>query len=154
MNDPRKYEFFAGNDAQGGPLWTNDFARIKPIAQWRDHMGCVTMTYNAPLKKFLMCVTDGGTTVSRYNTYLLESTTPDMVSAISGSFLPFFVIGGGRGGDPNLSAFLRATHSCRTWWLSPRLMTAFEMVEIRGASSSLMAAPHAPGGPLSPQLLT
>ncbi len=36
-------------------------------------MGCVTMTYNAPLKKFLMCVTDGGTTVSRYNTYLLES---------------------------------------------------------------------------------
>ena len=25
-------------------------------------MGCVTMTYNAPLKKYLMCVTDGGTT--------------------------------------------------------------------------------------------
>ena len=23
-------------------------------------MGCVTMTYNAPLKKYLMCVTDGG----------------------------------------------------------------------------------------------
>jgi hypothetical protein len=36
-------------------------------------MGCVTMTYNAPLKKYLLCVTDGGNTVSRYNTYLLES---------------------------------------------------------------------------------
>jgi hypothetical protein len=36
-------------------------------------MGCVTVTYNAPLKKYLMCVTDGGNTVSRMNTYLLEA---------------------------------------------------------------------------------
>jgi hypothetical protein len=36
-------------------------------------MGCVTMTYNAALRKFLMCVTDGGNTVSRYSTYVLES---------------------------------------------------------------------------------
>ncbi len=42
--------------------WTKDFGKIKPIAAWRDHMGCVTMTYNAPLKKYLMCVTDGGDT--------------------------------------------------------------------------------------------
>ncbi len=73
MNDPSRYEFFAGYDAQGAPQWTRDLARSKPIAEWRDHMGCVTMTYNAPLKKFLLCVTDGGNTVSRYNTYLLES---------------------------------------------------------------------------------
>ena len=37
-------------------------------------MGCVTVTYNAPLKKFLMCVTDGGNTCSRMNTYILESS--------------------------------------------------------------------------------
>jgi hypothetical protein len=73
MNDAGKYEFFAGPDAQGGAVWTSDFAKIKPVAEWRDHMGCVTMTYNAPLKKFLLCVTDGGNTVSRYNTYILES---------------------------------------------------------------------------------
>ncbi|MBA7546889.1 hypothetical protein ES705_39290 [subsurface metagenome] len=36
-------------------------------------MGCVTITYNAPLKKYIMCVTDGGNTYSRMNTYLLES---------------------------------------------------------------------------------
>ena len=36
-------------------------------------MGCVTMTYNAPLKKYLMCVTDGMTTGCRFNTYILES---------------------------------------------------------------------------------
>src|SRR5208283_4799792 len=55
----------------------------------------------------------------------LDSTTPDMVSAISRSLLAFFAITGGRGGDPNLSAFLGARHSSRTWWLSRHLMSAF-----------------------------
>ncbi len=73
MNDVTKYEFYAGDDARGRPLWTTDFTKIKPIAEWRDHAGCVTMTYNAPLKKYLLCVTDGGNTVSRYHTYILES---------------------------------------------------------------------------------
>jgi len=73
MNDPAQYEFFAGDDAGGNATWTRDFKRIRPIAEWRDHMGCVTMTYDSPLKKYLMCVTDGGNTVSRYNTYVLES---------------------------------------------------------------------------------
>jgi hypothetical protein len=67
MNDPSKYEFFDGAG------WTHDFAKIKPIAAWRDHMGCVTMTYNAPLKKYLMCVTDGGNTTGKYDSYILES---------------------------------------------------------------------------------
>jgi hypothetical protein len=73
INDVTKYEFFAGHGPDGEPVWSDQFARIRPLAEWRDHMGCVTMTYNAPLKKFLMCVTDGGNTVSRYHTYLLES---------------------------------------------------------------------------------
>ncbi len=73
MNDASQYEFFAGDDASGQPTWSKDFKAIKPIAAWRDNMGCVTMTYDAPLKKYLLCVTDGGNTVSRFNTYLLES---------------------------------------------------------------------------------
>ena len=36
-------------------------------------MGCVTMTYDPPLKKYLMCVTDGTTTFGYFNTYILES---------------------------------------------------------------------------------
>lgn len=36
-------------------------------------MGCVTVTYNAPLKRYFMAVTDGRDTVSRMNTYILES---------------------------------------------------------------------------------
>lgn len=73
MNDASKYEFFAGHDQGGRPTWTRKLSEAKPIASWRDNMGCVTMTYDAPLKKYLMCVTDGGNTVSRYNTYILES---------------------------------------------------------------------------------
>ncbi|QNN24100.1 DUF4185 domain-containing protein [Planctomycetales bacterium ZRK34] len=67
INDESKYEYFDGRG------WTKDFDRIKPIATWRDRMGCVTMTYNAPLKKYLMCVTDGETTSTYFNTYILEA---------------------------------------------------------------------------------
>jgi hypothetical protein len=73
MNDPARYEFCSGRSQNGRASWAKDFKRIKPIAAWRDNMGCVTMTYNAPLRKYLMCVTDGGNTVSYFNTYLLES---------------------------------------------------------------------------------
>ena len=73
MNDPSQYEFFAGRAADGHDLWTNSCRGAQPIAAWRDHAGCVSMTYDAPLQKYLLCVTDGGNTVSRYNTYILES---------------------------------------------------------------------------------
>ncbi|MCX7871924.1 MAG: DUF4185 domain-containing protein, partial [Verrucomicrobiae bacterium] len=73
MNDASKYEFFAGTDESAKPIWSKDFKNIKPIARWKDNMGCVTMTYNAPLKKYLMCITDGGNTVHYFNTYILES---------------------------------------------------------------------------------
>jgi hypothetical protein len=73
MNDAAQYEFFAGNGFFGKPRWTRKLSEAKPIAAWRDNMGCVTMTYNAPLKKYLMCVTDGGNTTGYFNSYILES---------------------------------------------------------------------------------
>jgi hypothetical protein len=73
MNDRSKYEYFAGYDARQRPIWTRDFSKIKPLVDWNNNAGCVTMTYDAPLKKFLMCITDGGTTISKFNTYILES---------------------------------------------------------------------------------
>ncbi len=72
MNDASKYEFYAGQ-ADGEPVWTDDFTKIEPIASWKDHLGCVTMTYDAPLKKYLMCVTDGRETATYFNTMILES---------------------------------------------------------------------------------
>jgi hypothetical protein len=73
MNDISAYEFYAGRDEKGNTLWTRDFRKIKSLLEWNNNMGCVTITYNAPLKKFLMCVTDGGNTCSKMNTYILES---------------------------------------------------------------------------------
>ena len=32
------------------------------------------MTYDAPLKKYLMAVTDGGNTISKFSTYILQSS--------------------------------------------------------------------------------
>ena len=73
MNDRSKYEFFGGIDASGQPVWSNDFSKIRPLVDWNNNCGCVTMTYNPALKKYLMCITDGGNTISRFNTYVLES---------------------------------------------------------------------------------
>jgi hypothetical protein len=73
VNDASKYEFFAGHDADGRARWSRRFADIRPIAQWRDNMGWAMMTYNPPLKKYLMCVTDGVITTTKFNTYILES---------------------------------------------------------------------------------
>jgi hypothetical protein len=73
MNDASKYEFYAGRDNNDNPVWSNDFNKIKPLLEWDDNMGCVTITYFAPLKKYLMCVTDGGNTCAKMNTYILES---------------------------------------------------------------------------------
>ncbi len=73
INDAPQYEFYAGKDKAGDPVWTSDFKKIKPLLEWNNNMGCVTITYNAPLKKYLMCVTDGGNTCSKMNSYILES---------------------------------------------------------------------------------
>ncbi len=73
INDESKYEYFAGHDAGGKPVWSYDFENIKPLLEWNNNMGCVTITYNAPLKKYLMCVTDGWPTVAKMNSYILEA---------------------------------------------------------------------------------
>jgi hypothetical protein len=73
INDASKYEYYGGKDSKGAPVWTKNFNEIKPLLMWNNNMGCVTITYNEPLKKYLMCVTDGGNTVSKMNTYILES---------------------------------------------------------------------------------
>jgi hypothetical protein len=73
METAAKYEFYAGHDRKGKAIWTHEFSRIKPLLKWDNNMGSVTMTYDAPLKKYLMAVTDGGNTVSKFNTYILES---------------------------------------------------------------------------------
>jgi hypothetical protein len=73
INNASKYEFFAGYDESDQAIWTKDFDAIKPMIDWNNNTGCVTISYNAPLKKYLMCVTDGWPTVEKMNSYILES---------------------------------------------------------------------------------
>ncbi len=73
INDVAAYEFYAGRGSDGRPVWSREFADIKPLAAWRHRMGCTTITYDAPLKKFLMCVTDGWPGVEDMNSYFLEA---------------------------------------------------------------------------------
>lgn len=73
MNDKSKWEFFGGYNEKGNAIWTNNFDKIKPLLEWNNNMGCVTITYNPGLKKYLMCITDGDDAVSKTDNYILES---------------------------------------------------------------------------------
>ncbi len=73
INEAAAYEFFAGLDASGTPSWSRELKQMRPLLEWNNHMGCVTATYVAPLKTYLMFVTDGGNTCARMDTYILES---------------------------------------------------------------------------------
>lgn len=74
INDATKYEFFAGYSGTNA-TWSSSLSAAQPIAWWDNHMGCVTVTYDAPLKKYLMWVTDGRWTCEEMDSYVLESDT-------------------------------------------------------------------------------
>jgi len=71
INDSSAYQFYAGQKGLG-PIWSDNFADIKPLVSWPGHLGCVTMSYNAPLKKYLMCITRGKSSQTG-DTMILES---------------------------------------------------------------------------------
>jgi hypothetical protein len=73
INEASNYEYYGGNDAAGKPIWTRDFAKIKPVVEWANHMGQVAVTYIPALKKYIMCITDGHNYSGPFNTYFLES---------------------------------------------------------------------------------
>ena len=73
INDVTQYEFFAGLDAQGRPTWSSEYTKIQPLIDWNNHCGCVTVTFNSALRKYLMCVADAWPGTTDMNTYILES---------------------------------------------------------------------------------
>lgn len=77
INDASKYEFFAGYDKNEDAVWTSDFSKIKPIVDWNNNLGCVTITYIETLNKYIMCVTNGWPTAGKMNTFLLEADEID-----------------------------------------------------------------------------
>ena len=69
INDPSQYEFFAGHDGKGRPVWTSDLGASQPLVEWEGHVGHATMTYNPSLKKYLLVITDGWPTIKPMNTF-------------------------------------------------------------------------------------
>jgi hypothetical protein len=71
INRRDSYEFYAGNGR-----WTHSLQQIAPLIAWPGHLGPVSVTYDAPLRTYLMCVTtpsDGIDALGPYNSMLLES---------------------------------------------------------------------------------
>ncbi len=77
INDPKAWEFFAGHDGAGKPLWSHDFARIAPIFSWPGGAGCVNITYHPHLKRFFgfLCVGWADGDSGPYDTWVVESTS-------------------------------------------------------------------------------
>lgn len=73
INTKTAYEFYAGADSKGNPIWSRSYSDIKPMVSWPGQLGCVTITYNAPLKRYFMCITKGKIGQS-YDTMILESS--------------------------------------------------------------------------------
>ena len=51
INKLEAYEFFAGHDEKGKPIWTNNFKQIKPLLSWNNNMGCAAATLCARAEK-------------------------------------------------------------------------------------------------------
>jgi hypothetical protein len=111
INDASCYEFFAGHTADGEPIWTSDFSNIRPLIEWQGRVGHATITYNAPLKKYIMCITDGWPTIATMNTYLLES------SALTGPWklITFMEKFGQQGYFVNIPSKFIDTSGTRAW---------------------------------------
>lgn len=75
INDPSAWEFYSGTNSDQQASWSGRFCDAQPLVTWRQNMGCVTVTYNAPLQRYFMWVTDGWPTNKTMNSYLLESAT-------------------------------------------------------------------------------
>jgi hypothetical protein len=81
MNNNKAYEYYSGKGPEGNSVWTKDFEKMKPLLEWEGYLGCVTITYNPGLKRYLMCVTRGHKNIkineqwvdNQYDTMILEA---------------------------------------------------------------------------------
>ena len=77
LNDAESWEFFAGP----GQPYAPELAGARPLFEWEHTVGGMTLTYNAPLKKFLLLSnrpSDGISSLDcHFDTYLLEADAVD-----------------------------------------------------------------------------
>eukprot|EP01062_Namystynia_karyoxenos_P082886 TRINITY_DN9424_c0_g1_i3.p1 TRINITY_DN9424_c0_g1~~TRINITY_DN9424_c0_g1_i3.p1 ORF type:complete len:473 (+),score=83.44 TRINITY_DN9424_c0_g1_i3:79-1419(+) len=76
VNDRSQWEFYAGGTGAGARWVRGDVTAARPVAEWERRMGVVTMTYFAPLRKYILTVstaTGYPNMEGPFDTYFLES---------------------------------------------------------------------------------
>lgn len=53
---PSGWQFFAGLDPRGEPVWVEAVAKTRPLLTWKAKLGHASVVFNKPLGKYLMCV--------------------------------------------------------------------------------------------------
>jgi hypothetical protein len=53
---PEGWRFYAGNGPSGRPTWSTKVSDARPLFTWTDKLGHAYVTYNKPLKRFIMCI--------------------------------------------------------------------------------------------------
>lgn len=78
MNDAGDWEFYAGTASNGRPVWSHHLAGIEPLLAWPGgHLGAPSISYDAPLNRYLLWTSapsDGVNTNGTYDSMLLESS--------------------------------------------------------------------------------
>lgn len=51
-----EWSFYAGRDEHGKVIWTHSVSKAQPLLEWKDKLGLAHVVYNAPLKRYIMCI--------------------------------------------------------------------------------------------------
>lgn len=75
MNNPSAYEYFAGPDRSGKPLWSRKFSRLRPVFEWPCRCGLPSITYFPSIRKYLavFCVGWPDGVDGQYDTWIAEA---------------------------------------------------------------------------------
>ncbi|HEX8103754.1 MAG TPA: DUF4185 domain-containing protein [Solirubrobacteraceae bacterium] len=71
INDRSAYEYWTGTG------WSRALADLRPLLSWPGHLGSATITYDAPLRRYLMFMSrpsDGVDTTAAYDTIVMEAS--------------------------------------------------------------------------------
>jgi len=76
IQDRRRWQFYAGGHGSAARWVEGDVTKAVPLVTWRNHTGVVTMTYFAPLAKYVLTISTAShypSMVQPFDTYFLES---------------------------------------------------------------------------------
>lgn len=59
INTKSSYEYLAGRRTNGSPLWSTNFADVKPLFQWASRCGITNITYFPKIQKYIAVICAG-----------------------------------------------------------------------------------------------